>query len=184
MALWKPNETVGKNESIGRRLFHREGLRGAKDQTLPANGFPLYHFEDTRDGEISLDRLGATSVDRKVKWYLTPRCHHVATSMAGKPKFQGWAVAKARAFQTPAKGRPLPILPSPIAEEAGKEFSENIFHAHVERPASHDALEMALRLQYIFERDYNLEPSVPLAPDEKPTGLRQRFVRWVRSLWN
>lgn len=180
MALWKPNEAVGKNESIGRRLFQRQGLKGAKDQKRPDKGFELYHFEEKRDGEISLDRLGATSVDRKVKSYLNPRCHHAATNMAGKAAFQGWAVAKAKAFQTPAKGRPLPILPSPIAVEAGQEFSENIYHAHIERPVGHDALEMALRLQYIFEHDYHHEPSVPSV---EKTGLLRWIVCGMGRLW-
>src|SRR5450759_1658074 len=167
MALWKPNETVGKNESIGRRLFQRQGLKGAKDQKRPDRTFELYHFEENRDREVSIDRLGATSIDRKVKVYLNPRGHHAAARLH-KSDFQGWAATKAKELQSPAQGSPLEILSLPIAEQDD----------------SHD---MAIRLKYIFERNYHLEPCIPLdgrIPPPPSKGLFRRLTRWFWPLWN
>jgi|SRR5450759_122283 hypothetical protein len=186
MALWKPNETVGKNESIGRRLFQRQGLKGAKDQKRPDRTFELYHFEENRDREVSIDRLGATSIDRKVKVYLNPRGHHAAARLH-KSDFQGWAATKAKELQSPAQGSPLEILSLPIAAQDGDELSENSFHGRILTPERYDSHDMAIRLKYIFERNYHLEPCIPLdgrIPPPPSKGLFRRLTRWFWTLWN
>jgi hypothetical protein len=172
MALWQPNATtVAGSEFIGRRLFERAGLRGAQDQKRPDKTFELYHFEDS-DREVSVDRLGQTSVDGKVKKsYLNLRGHHAATLMH-KKEFHGWAVTKAKELQVPPKGKPLSIKPSPIAAQPGDELSENKYHAHIEFLPEYDTHDMAVRLKYIFERNYHLEPS-------KPTSDREALLRRV-----
>lgn len=58
MARRNPPSKVGPNEQIGRRLFDEPMLTGVTGQPS-SSGIQLYHFEDTRDREVSLDRLGA-----------------------------------------------------------------------------------------------------------------------------
>jgi hypothetical protein len=178
MALWKPNTTtIGKSECIGRRLFERQGLKGATDQTRPDKTFELYHFEETRDREVSVDRLGQTSVDGRVKAYLIPRGHDAASRLH-KAEFSGWAVTKAKELQSPAKGTPLQVVPSPLAATAGDELSENKFHAHIETPEKYDSHDMAIRLKYIFERNYHREPCTPL----NKKGILQTVRSWLTDL--
>jgi hypothetical protein len=177
MALWKPNEKVGKNESIGRRLFQRQGLKGAKDQRRPDRTFELYHFEETRDREVSVDRLGATSIDGKVKAYLNPRGHYAATRLH-KAEFRGWAVTKAKELQLPPNS--FQISASPIAAHDGEPLSDNSFHAHIETPERYNPRDMAVMLKYIFEENYHLERSVP---SDKKQGFLTGITNWFGARW-
>jgi hypothetical protein len=176
MALWKPNNTIGKQEYIGRRLFRREGLKGARDQTRPEKTFELYHFEENRDREVSVDRLGATSVDKKVKIYLNPRGHHAATKLH-KSSFEGWAVTRAKELQSPPES--FQITPSPIAPQQGELLADNGFHAHIEMPGRYTSHDMAVMLKYVFEKNYHLEPSIPL----QSASLSAPSSGWLRRLW-
>jgi hypothetical protein len=174
MALWKPNAaTVAGSEFIGRRLFERPGLKGAEDQKRPAKTFELYHFENN-DREVSVDRLGQTSVDGKVKkTYLNARGHYAATLMH-KREFHGWAVTQAKIVQSPPSS--YPILPSPIAQVGMEPLTENNFHAHIEMPDRLSPYEMAVILKHIFEKNYRLEPCVPSGKTE---GWLGRAWRWL-----
>jgi hypothetical protein len=71
MARWDPPANVGDNEHVGRRLFDEPLLVGARDQPS-FSGLLLSHFE-TRGDEYLLDRLGKSSVDRRVGAYLMPK---------------------------------------------------------------------------------------------------------------
>ena len=57
MAVWKPEKDIGDSELIGRRLIDKASkLREAEsDGTLK---FSVNDFYDTRDGDLSIDRLG------------------------------------------------------------------------------------------------------------------------------
>jgi len=178
MALWKPNQTIGKNERIGRRLFQRRGLKGAKDQKRPDKTFELYHFEETRDRQVSADRLGATSVDAKVKRYLNPRGHYAATLFVPPRPFLGWAVVKAKDLQAPPKGSPFQIAASPSAAADGIELSENTYHADIEMPQRYEAHDMAVMLKYIFEQNYHHEPCI----EAQSRGPLRRIMGWVSEL--
>jgi|GEM_PF-2395430 len=188
MALWTPDATaVAKNEFVGRRLFERQGLKGAQDQQRPADTYEIYHFEETRDGEVSLDRLGKTSVDGKVKNYLNPRSHYAAT-LLHKKEFLGWAVTQAKAIQSPPNS--YTISPSPIAAQdggpvtdKGESLTENKFHAHVAIPDRLTPYEMAVILAHIFEKDYRFENAAPAASAQKSEGWFAAAIRKVRSLW-
>jgi hypothetical protein len=186
MALWKPDATaVGKSEFIGQRLFEREGLKGAKDQKRPEKTFEIYHFEETRDDrEVSVDRLGQTSVDGKVKSYLNPRAHHAAT-LLHKKEFQGWAVTQAKAIQSPPNS--YQIIPPAIAGEAGgaltekgDPLTENKFHAHIAIPERLTPHEMAVMLAHIFSKDYRVEAATPA---KKEQGWLSAVGSWFRKLW-
>jgi hypothetical protein len=174
MALWKPNvTTVAGSEFIGRRLFERPGLTGAKDQKRPDKTFELYHFENS-DREVSVDRLGQSSVDGKVKkTYLNPRGHYAATLMH-KREFHGWAVTRAKIVQFPPTS--YPILPSPIAQVGMEPLTENNFHAHIEMPDHFSTYEMAAILKHIFEKNYRFEPCIP---SSKKEGWLSRARRWL-----
>lgn len=174
--LWEPNHTtIGKSESIGRRLFMRQGLKGAMDQKRPDKTFELYHFED-KDPDVSVDRLGETTVNKKVKTYLIPRCHDAATRMT-KAVFRGWAVTQAKTLQAPTKGERLTIVPSPMAATNGNDLSENKYHAHIDRPARYEPYEMALHLKNIFESNYHLEPCPPTK------GFLHRVGKALEAWW-
>jgi hypothetical protein len=181
MATWKPSDIVGSSEYIGRRLFRREGLKGAKDQPRPDNTFELYHFEETRDREVSVDRLGQTSLDKKVKAYLEERGRDAAQHLH-KATFRGWALTKAKELQTPAKGKPLKIVASPIDAQGGSELSGNRYHAHIEMLPEYDAHDMAIRLKYIFERNYHFEVSGAIS-DSDSEGFFRRVAAKLRALW-
>jgi hypothetical protein len=172
--VWKPKEKVGKNEHMGRRLFQRRNLVGAADQTRPNQVFELYHFEETRDREVSLDRLGETNVDGKVKAYLDPRAQLAATRF--KRRFQGWAVVKADKLQNPSKGAKLQVVPSPIPMQAGEDLSDNVFHAHVEMPEDYSSYFTALHLKLIFETNFRFEAS---SEPKRSRGIFIRAFAWA-----
>lgn len=141
MARWTPkdNEPVGVSEHIGRRLFDEPKLSGAPDQR-PFKGLELRHFEETRDREFSVDRLGASSVDKAVERYLSSRCLCEAEKHKKPKRFDGWAYIVVRKLTT---GTNWLVYPSPIRRrnDAGAEINwsdenldQNLYHAHILRP--------------------------------------------------
>jgi hypothetical protein len=94
MARYPPTK-VGSNEQIGRRLFDEPMLQGVTGQPS-FSGIQLYHFEERRDYEVSLDRLGASGIDRKVSKYLLPRAEAAGRKFAKPKHFDGWAVVSAK----------------------------------------------------------------------------------------
>jgi hypothetical protein len=176
MARWNPPSNVGNNEQIGRRLFEEPILRGFSDQPQFA-GIRLNHFEETRGSEVSLDRLGATGLDRKVIGYLTPRAQAAGRTF-GKPKdFDGWIVVPAKELVSAKRSPSLPVLASPVP---GDEPKDNLYHAHVVRPETHDAYMMALHLKHIFTT-YGTVYAVgsPTPPIWMDRVLRIPGVGWI-----
>src|ERR1022692_3015608 len=101
---WTPqsDKPVGPNEHVGRRLFAEPSLVGAQGQK-PIGRLNLRHFEEKRDGLVSLDRLGRTSIENSIVGYLRPRAERVGTTFRPPKAFNGWAVLTARKFgSTPA----------------------------------------------------------------------------------
>lgn len=149
MALWKPNpeDPVKRSEHVGRRLFEEPTLTGAQDQK-PLGRLDFRHFEEKRDAQISVDRLGQTSVDKSVVRYLRPRAA-VASGRFRPPRaFTGWAVITAGKLEKPpAPHRSHAVIPSP---EVGDELNENVYHAHITTPPDLDAYSMALHLRELF----------------------------------
>jgi hypothetical protein len=146
MARWNPPSNVGTNELIGRRLFEEPILRGFSEQPQFA-GIRLNHFEETRGSEVSLDRLGATGLDRKVIGYLTPRAQAAGKTFGKSKNFDGWVVVTAKELVSAKRDPSLPVLASPVL---GDEPNDNMYHAHVVRPDTHDYYMMALHLKHIF----------------------------------
>jgi hypothetical protein len=179
IALWHPNENIGRHEHIGRRLFPRKKLKGAGDQHPDPNTFELYHFEEKRDGgEVSLDRLGESSTDRRVLRYVSLRAHHAASLMKPQTSFRGWAVARAEKLQKPAKGPELSLVASPVVATADDELTENVYHAHAVRPSTYGPYEMAMHLKMIFDRNYHFEPPTP----EKSIPVTRQSI--IIGIWN
>src|SRR5688572_17630773 len=98
---WPPenNQPVNQNEAVGRRIFDKPVLAGAKDQK-PLDGLDPRHFMEKRSPELSLDLLGKSGCDRKVIDYLRIRAQRDATRRHGEV-FHGWAVLQAKKFSSP-----------------------------------------------------------------------------------
>jgi len=180
MAKWQPeSETVvGKNEHLGRRLFDEPMLAGATKQK-PFTGLLLRHFEETRDLEFSLDRLGRTSVELAVVRYLMPRVDAAANKFRPPKAFDGWFVIKAEFLKKPKQGPPFPVTPSPDMR-AG--LDENRYHAHATLPATADTYTNALQLKYLFEQHGKPQPAVrSTSPDGIVSSWWGYPWRWFRS---
>lgn len=154
MARWNPPSNIGQNERIGRRLFEEPMLRGTADQPN-FSGLRLNHFEESRGNDVSLDRLGASGVDRKVSNHLIPRAQAAGETFGKPKKFDGWAVVTAKELVQAKKEPKLPIYASPIKDEKPK---DNIYHAHVVRPDSLQPYMMALHLKHIFTNYGEVHP--------------------------
>jgi hypothetical protein len=146
MARWNPPSSVGQNEQIGRRLFEEPMLRGTADQPS-FSGLRFNHFEESRGNEVSLDRLGASGIDRKVSNYLVPRARAAGETFAKSKKFDGWAVVPAKELIQAKRDPKLPVHASPVQDLEPK---DNLYHAHVIRPDNFDSYIMALHLRHIF----------------------------------
>ncbi len=166
MARWQPqpDQPVGPNEHIGRRLFDEPMLAGAQDQPSFA-GLDFRHFEETRDPEVSLDRLGQSGIDKAVVRYLRPRADKAGTTFRPPKAFNGWAVVRARLLSNPPHGPAVPVIASPIP---GQGLDENIYHAHVATPDHFDHYSMALHLRHLFTSPgssvYRIDSDPPTQP--------------------
>lgn len=146
MARWDPPAEIGNSEHLGRRLFDEPMLVGAADQPSFA-GLKLTHFEETRGDEWSLDRLGKSSIDRKVVAYLRPRAELAGRTFRKPKSFDGWAVLPVRELTKARKTPALQVMASPIKNQAP---NDNIYHAHTLKPQHMEAAYMALHLRHLF----------------------------------
>jgi hypothetical protein len=116
------------------------------------DGLDLRNFQETRDNEYSLDRLGRTGIDGAVVRYLTPRAIEGGKSFQKPKQFNGWIAVKAEVLTNPPNGTPIRLVASPVV---GSGLQENDFHAHAVRPADKDDLIFALYLSVSFFRGQN-----------------------------
>jgi hypothetical protein len=125
-------------------------LAGALE-TTKFDGLDLRNFEETRDREFSLDRLGRTGIDNRVVKYLLPRATSAGETFSQPRQFDGWATLRADKLANPPKGVKLPPVASPIA---GEGLAENIYHAHVvlADDGEHAVYSNALHLRFLFAR--------------------------------
>ena len=182
MARWTPTSKIGKHEHIGRRLFDEPMLVGTKNQKS-FEGLDLRNFEDTRDKQTSLDRLGRTGVDNRIVRYLQPLAEAASLKFIHPKSFNGWAVLSAHRLENPPKGKhTFPVVSSPIT---GTELDENIYHAHVVRPDSiDDYYTMALYLRALFTKYGNVHP---IARESRLSlwfpGLGEWLLRQIKQLF-
>lgn len=171
MAKWQPPKDIGSNEHLGRRLFDEPLLAGAADQPS-YNGLRLTNFEETRDTEYSLDRIGKSGIDKKVVAYLEPRAVTAARGFKKPKSFNGWAVIAAHELLKAKKAPSLQLVAAPIG---GEEPNDNIYHAHALRPEEVNQTFMAYHLRHLFTQ-YGKIHSVQQPPD-----WFQRFWNWAKS---
>jgi hypothetical protein len=155
MAKWAPAADVEANEPVGRRMFDEPLLVGTAGQPSFA-GLLVTHFEEERDDEISVDRLGRTGIDKRVVAFLKPRAD-LAGGKFRKPKtFNGWVVLSARELRKDrANRRGLQIVASPISDPTP---NDNPYHAHIRRPSDLDSTMTALYLRHLFTTYGKVEP--------------------------
>jgi len=157
MARWIPPDSIANTECIGRRIFKRGQLHGAADQKpLPPLKIELIHFIERRHpGDVSMDRLGRTGIERQVIGFLEPNARQAGCRMNPVANFQGWVYITARQFNSSTSGLPLVLVSSPVASAEDESVIDNPYHAHVERPPGlppgHEAHYLALQLKHIFE---------------------------------
>lgn len=191
MPRWEPkdNERVGVGENVGRRLFDEPKLSGAPDQK-PFKGLDLRNFEESRDREFSIDRLGKSSVDKAVIKYLKPRAeHHGSTKFKKARRFDGWAHISARKL---CDGKQWAIYSSPVREIevdgapmpwVDGDLAQNKYHAHVLMPDAMESDLFAYEIREHFEKFgdvYRIRPPDAQPPDEPPKSRLSRF--WTEIL--
>lgn len=171
MARWVPPDSVGNNEQIGRRLFDEPMLAGTGDQPSFA-GLLVTHFEEGRDDEYSLDRLGRSGIDGKVVAYLKPRAQAAGKTFRKLKSFDGWAVLSAKELINARRSPSLPIISSPVEDAEPK---DNAYHAHVVRPQNMDPMHMALHLRHLFVTYGKVK-------NMRPEDRRWRWLVFILSL--
>ena len=156
---WQPklDDPIGHSEPVGRRLFDEPKLAGTGDQP-DFKGLQLSHFWEKRGREVSLDRLGRSNVEKKVRDYLIPRCDLHGT-LTDKPRsFDGWAVIRARNLTKQVNDFPdWELHTSPEEKRDDIEFSNNEYHAHAICREDIIPRRSALYLRYRFEKYGHVE---------------------------
>ncbi len=165
MALWIPPNSVGKNEHVGRRLFGEVELAGAAGQPT-LNRLRLNHFQESRDDEISLDRMGASSVHKSTVGYLRPRGERQAASFSPPGKFSGWVTVRAGIIAA-YEGGMFSVVASPITGEPDP-LDNNTFHAHAIRPQGLNPKMAALHLREAFETNGHHQFTAHPPPSRRP----------------
>jgi hypothetical protein len=132
-------------------LFN-EPLLSTKGQR-PFVGLQVSHFEEKRDAQVSVDRMGRSSVETSVLKYLAPRVVASGDRRTPRRSFDGWAVIKVKDLTAEYKGHRLSIVSAPIAGESPE---ENPYHAHIllqpGSTAAGDPYFLALHLRNLFEK--------------------------------
>jgi hypothetical protein len=179
MGQWTPeNDSVGRSEHIGRRLFDEPMLVGARDQK-PFGGLLLSNFEETRDDEFSLDRLGRSSIDRRVVGYLRPLADTAGRAFHTAKRFDGWIVLPAHRLTDPRRRVPLELAASP--DDA------NRYHAHLvttslfaSEPLRHYLI--ALHLKELFTGPGSiLHPVTIEAKASLKSSWRKKISQWLSN---
>ena len=175
----KPGAPVGQKEPIGRRCFDEPALVGARDQK-PKEYLDYRHFEERRTPvEVSFDRLGEKSVDKRVLTFVAPLAKSQGRSLRKHKEFSGWAHVSAELLARPPRGTAFPVVPSPISPDHPEAEDHNSYHAHAIGPDPHS---VALHLQYLFSKHGRLQEC---PPERKSTRLEQAMslgvslLRWL-----
>src|ERR1700734_2163258 len=110
----KADESIGDKELVGRRLAARPALVGAIDQLRKRGSFDLRDFEDSRAPyELSLDWLGRTGLDSKVRRDLLAQAQRMFASQKPAKTFGGWAYLQAYRLSKARKDLPCAVVASP-----------------------------------------------------------------------
>jgi hypothetical protein len=188
MARWVPklDGKIEPSEPLGRRLFDHPALVGATDQRTVLQSLDYRNFEERRDGgEVSLDRLGRSSVEPKVLGYLAARGEADGANRRPPKTFDGWASIQAKRLSE-NKSLRLEVIASPVGgagplADVDSDLTENVYHSHVRPLDDRDPYSVALHLKTLFERHGKIEPS-PRAPNRsgRLRTLLLEFSAFVR----
>ena len=150
MAIWNAHEVdaIGNSEFLGRRRFKHPELRGAAGQKT-IGGLDARDFEVGKDREVSIDRLGRSSIDPKVLKYLRPRAEAHGNAFRARKEFLGWACVQAGKFRESTIKHGYQLKVSPVA---GIEPNDNNYHAHISCPDTLEPIYAALLIRDLFER--------------------------------
>ena len=121
---WKPNSSIGKSETIGRRVL--ESQRSKHDRLkIKFDAF----IENRPDSNLSVDRLGDGNPVKKVVDYLRPLGERFAEERGKPGTFIGWASWTTSKLTS----RPfnLELIATPIAENVEKGIARNDYHADI-----------------------------------------------------
>jgi hypothetical protein len=142
MARWNPSlkEPLQPNGRVGRRLFDEPMLFGAQDQ--PSwDGLRITHFEEKRDSQFSIDRLGRGNIEPAVIKYLEPRAIADAAKTHNPRRFDGWVHTTVRVLletAEPALGcevKPSALDGKEVATDNtvwdDRNLAQNKYHAHI-----------------------------------------------------
>lgn len=176
-----PDAPLGKQERVGRRLFDEPELRGVEGQ--PNLGVvSLSQFREKRGREVSLDRLGRTGIEPKVKNYLVPRCDYQASSFGKQKQFEGWATIKVADLTNKWSETPQwTAHPSPVMMDEDEELTENVYHAHTVCSESRADAGTALFLRHLFERYGSLE--IVQREERNAFATWDRLIRYCRNAY-
>lgn len=158
-------------------MFDEPMLRGAAGQPAFA-GLKLTHFQEKRSPELSLDRLGATSVDRRVREHLVPRAEAAGQKFQKPLRFDGWCIVAAKELENAKQDPKFPVIASPVTDP---EPLDNAYHAHVERPDTLSVHMMSLQLRHIFTTYGGVERNEPHETPEPAWSGRIRA--WLLQSW-
>jgi hypothetical protein len=167
------------DERIGRRIYDEPMLRGAQGQPS-YSGIELHHFQGGR--ELSLDRLGATGVDRRVRQHLKLRAEAAGAARRKPSRFDGWFHVAAKELEQARKPPKLPLIASPIR---APEPNDNIYHAHIVQPDDVHPHLASLHVRYIFTEYGDVVQNKQSQP--AATAWRGRLMAClssiIKSLW-
>jgi len=182
MALWDPSRDtkIGDVEHLGRRRFKRPQLIGFSDQAQK-HELTYLDFLDSRDPNLSVDRLGKNGVDSKVKDRLRNLAAVNAEARRPKVEFIGWASVQAKKFLNEAQKVGYSIKPDPIP---GTLEEQNEFHAVISCPAHIDRTHVALYLYHLFTKHGDvIDAAVVPARGPLQAALErfQQFFKWNKN---
>jgi len=174
----KADEAIGDKEFVGRRLAARPALVGAIDQIRKKTPFDFRDFEETRPPhELSLDWLGRSGLDSKVRRDLTPQAQRMFASQKPARTFGGWAYLQAFRLSKARKDYPCAVVSSPEMPDQPDHPEHNPYHVVV-RPSEKfgSAYLAALHLHAQFVQ-HGKEYLMPRLPFYKRilAGLRQFY---------
>jgi hypothetical protein len=162
------------NERIGRRIYDEPILRGVQGQPS-YSGIELHHFQGGR--ELSLDRLGATGIDRRVRQHLRPRAEAAGAARKNPSRFDGWLHVAAKELEQARKPPRLPVIASPIL---AAEPNDNIYHSHIALPDDVLPHLVSLYVRYIFTEYGDVVRNEQNQP--APKGWRERLTAWLSGM--
>jgi hypothetical protein len=158
-------------------MFDEPMLRGTVGQPAFA-GLKLTHFQEKRSPELSLDRLGATGIDRRVREHLVPRAEAAAHRFQNPLRFDGWCIVAAKELENAKQEPKFPVIASPVTDP---EPLDNAYHAHIVRPDTLSVHMMSLQLRHIFTTYGGVERNEPGETREPTSSDRIRL--WLSQTW-